>query len=262
MKNIGILYICTGKYKIFWQAFYESMERFFIPDYSKTYYIFTDDLKYFDKYAENPKLKLTYQQKQEWPYPTLLRFDIFKQKSHDLTTMDYLFFFNANMICVSEVSAEILPDEKQRLVVVQHPGYYNSNVASFTYDQNPLSSACIPPGEGQYYFMGGLNGGLTPYYLELINTLSKNINDDLKKGIIALWHDESHLNHYMLGKSPKILSPSYGYPEGLDLPFEKKILIRDKNKYGGHDFLRNKQFRILDKLSSYFKYLLSSVKRS
>lgn len=37
----------------------------------------------------------------------------------------------------------------------------------FTYDRNPESSAYIPNGQGQYYFMGGINGGETSAYLEM-----------------------------------------------------------------------------------------------
>ncbi len=261
MKTIGILYICTGKYKIFWKDFYESIERFFLVDYSKTYFIFTDDFSYFENFKNRSNFIITYEKQREWPYPTLLRFETFKQRSQDLKSMDYLFFFNANMLCVSDIAPEILPNDSQKLVVVLHPGFYDSNHEAFTYDRNSQSTAYIPTGEGKYYFMGGLNGGKSKDYLEMIHTLSKNINIDLKNGIIALWHDESHLNHYMLDKAPKILTPSYGYPQGLHLPFEKKIVIRDKNKYGGHDFLRDKKLRFFDKVIARIKYIFSDLKR-
>jgi hypothetical protein len=99
--------------------------------------------------------------------------------------------------------------------------------------------------------MGGFNGGRSFYYRELIKTLKENIDIDLQNGIIAIWHDESHLNRYMLDKSPKILTPSYGYPDGSEFQFEKKIIILDKNKFGGHDSLRgiNKANYFLHKLA-------------
>jgi hypothetical protein len=61
---------------------------------------------------------------------------------------------------------------------------------------------------------------------------------DEKKGIIALWHDESHLNRYILDKKYKLVSPSYCYPENSGIPFEEIVRIRDKNLYGGHNYLR------------------------
>jgi hypothetical protein len=52
----------------------------------------------------------------------------------------------------------------------------------------------------------------------------------------------------MLNRNPKILSPAYGYPEERKLPFQPKIVIRDKNKYGGHAFLRDEKRSLFDKL--------------
>ena len=53
--RIGILYICTGKYDIFWKDFYLSAERYFMQDQSFIieYYVFTDSPKLYDE--ENNK---------------------------------------------------------------------------------------------------------------------------------------------------------------------------------------------------------------
>ena len=101
-----------------------------------------------------------------------------------------------------------------------------------------MSRANIPADTGKYYVMGGFNGGKTETFLKMSEELSKNINEDLKNNIIAVWHDESHLNKYIIDKNIKILDPSYGYPDDWDLPFNPKIMIRDKTKYGGHNILR------------------------
>ena len=60
--------------------------------------------------------------------------------------------------------------------------------------------------------------------------LKNNIEEDLSKGIIAIWHDESHLNHYLFNNPPATeLNSGYCFPEGAKLPFEKKILALTKN---------------------------------
>ena len=132
-----------------------------------------------------------------------------------------------------------------------HPGFYNSKVNEFTYDRNPESFAYIPEGQGKHYFMGGFNGGKAKNYFELVHCLDDSIKKDLEKNVIALWHDESHLNRYMLDLDEtkyRILNPSYAYPEDWDLPFDEKITILNKNKMGGHDFLRkNKKSSFLKK---------------
>jgi len=65
--------------------------------------------------------------------------------------------------------------------------------------------------------------------VHFINELDKNINIDLDNDVIALWHDESQLNRYIIGKEYKLLDPGYIYPEGWDLPFKAKIIGRDKS---------------------------------
>jgi len=68
--------------------------------------------------------------------------------------------------------------------------------------------------------------------------LREAVEEDEKEGVVALWHDESHINKYILSHPYKMLSPAYCYPEDWNLPFEKLILIKDKSKFGGHGFLR------------------------
>lgn len=234
---IGILYICTGKYVVFWEQFFLSVEKNFLPNHKKKYFVFTDASEIYGE--ENSCVEKIYQENLGWPYNTLLRFEIFEKVESQLKECSHVFFLNANMQVVDTVGDEILPDQSNDgLLAVLHPGFWNKQTREFTYDRNVNSTACIPIGKGKYYFMGGLNGGVTDDYLKLIRTLRNNIKADLAKHVVALWHDESHLNHYMLNKNPKILSPAYGYPEGCTLPFHPKLIILDKMKYGGHGFLR------------------------
>lgn len=235
---IGVLYICTGKYSSFWKDFFISAENFFLPSFEKKYFVFTDAEEI---YAEkNGNVKKIYQQFLGWPFDTLMRFDIFLKSEGELQNCDYLFFLNANIRFVTSVYTEILPDDyHDGLVGVVHPYFWDKDNSDFSYERNNLSTASIAHGDGKSYFMGGFNGGKTDAFLTLIHTLSSNIQIDLENKIIALWHDESHLNKYLLFKNPLILPPSYGYPEGSDLHFEPKVIILDKLKYGGHSYLRS-----------------------
>lgn len=242
MKKIGILYICTGKYSIFWKDFYESCERYLIPQdkYVKEYFVFTD-AEYIE-YEDRSLVHRIYQKALDWPYITLFRFKIFNASKGLYKDIDFLYFFNANMLCVDNISTNFLPDKDRNLVFLQHPGFYDKAIEEFTYEKSRKSLAGVQTGEGKYYFQGALNGGEKEAYLKMCKVLERNIDEDLSNNIIALWHDESHLNRYAIDHDQEIknLNPSYGYPEGWQLPFGKKILIRDKNKFGGHDFLRNR----------------------
>ena len=243
MSKIGILYICTGRYSVYWNGFYNSVKKFFLPDMERFFFVWTDS-EQIKKQAETDDHIICYHQELEkWPFPTLKRFSYFLRAESDLKEMDYILYMNGNLRVNVPIDArDILPYNEQQLFVTLHPGFYASSPDEYTYDNNPDCLAYIKKGEGKYYFAGGLNGGCGEAYMELISTLAGRIEQDLSKNIIALWHDESHINRYMkdLDESKyRILSPAYLYPEGWNLPFEEKITVLDKKNKGGHDFLRS-----------------------
>lgn len=242
-SKIAILYICTGNYHIFWEEFYKSAEKNLLQDCEKEYFIFTDYKKLSCR--ENSNIHVIHQEKLGWPYDTLMRYHIFCKIEPELERFDYIFFFNANLFIVAPVGEEILPNDKEcGLCALWHPGFYKEiDNTKYTYDRNPKSLAYIPFGEGKRYYAGGLNGGTAKAYLELVRQLAENIQRDKNNNIIALWHDESHLNKYLLNRSVRVLSPLYGWPEGWPAEFSSnnqiKIIIKDKTKYGGHEVLRS-----------------------
>lgn len=237
MGKVGILYICTGKYRIFWDEFYKTAEKFLLPNSEKTYFVFTDAEHITGE--NKPNVKKIYQQNLKWPGNTLFRYRMFIRIEDILSTFDYLFFFNANIVFLDFVfEGELLPRE-EGLMAVNHPVSYNKKPNAFPYERSPKSLAYVPFGHGSYYCLGGVNGGRTKEYFQLIRTLDERIMQDYRKGVIAVYHDESHFNRYIMGKTIRLLTPSYGYPEGKNLPFHPRVLIKDKKKWGGHQYLRS-----------------------
>jgi hypothetical protein len=136
---------------------------------------------------------------------------------------------------LNTVNDDFLPlnnNEENGLLCVLHPGHYDKSFFWFPYDRNKSSKAFIPYIlNNQYnYFMGGVNGGITNNYLQLVETCSNNIERDYRCGYISKYHDESHLNNYFFENKCKILGPEYGWIEGIEFKKEIKILIRDKTK--------------------------------
>lgn len=259
--KIGILYICTGAYTVFWKDFYLSAGKNFLPGAEKHYFVFTDSPGIaFEK--DNRHIHRIYQADLGWPGNTLRRFEMFLRIEKELMTMDYLFFCNANLLCLKKITtAELLPQGEQNLAATLHPGYFNKPRKKYTYETNPLSTACISENEGQYYFAGGFNGGKTGAFLQAAKIMRDDIREDATKNIIAVWHDESHWNRYLVDRSDiKILSPEYLYPEGLSLPFVPKIIVRDKKNFGGHFAIRNRfewrlaKNRVKDRLLQFLRF--------
>ncbi len=251
MYKIAVLYICTGDYVIFWKEFYDSFQKYFLPKSWKDYFVFTDVM---DLYAQDYKnVHKVYQKNLGWPGNTLKRFQIFRKIEEKLSAFDYIYFFNSNLICQEVITEdEFLPRENQNLVVVKHPGWVNDIRLFYTYERNRKSKAYIPYNKGEYYVCGGVNGGRAKDYIRLINDLEKAIDTDLQKGIIARYHDESHLNKYILERNDvRVLEPSYCYPENYDIPYPRKILLLDKSRYFDVDKLKHNKKSLLKLIQSY-----------
>lgn len=233
--KVAILYICTGRYTIFWDGFYTSSERHLLPGHEKHYFVFTDGQI---PHMDNPRVHHVEQENLGWPGNTLKRFHMFSRIGVELAKFDYIFFFNANSEFCTTVGEEFLPSEKEGLLLTQHPGYFRTWCWRLPYDRNPASCAYIPLWRGRHYVCGGLNGGLATNYIQLINDLRQAVDRDESNAVVARWHDESHINRYALNRNYKLLHPGYMYPDNYNLPFPKIIRLLDKNAFGGHDNLR------------------------
>ena len=113
------------------------------------------------------------------------------------------------------------------------------NEAPGAYDQNKESLAYVDveKEKPQTYFQGCFWGGKVPAILSMIDELEYRVNKDLENDVVALWHDESHINRYFLDREFDVhtFGPEYAYPEVFDqyCNFEPKIvhLAKDNSKY-------------------------------
>lgn len=255
--KIAILYICTGKYNQFFSEFYHSAEKYLLKNHEKHYFVWSDqkDLGY---YFSN--VTTIYKECAGFPADSLFRFEIFLQVEKSLTKYDYIYFFNANTLFRDYVTEEeILPDHtglamgrwcgrRER----QHPMFY-------PYERNRNSLAYVAPYEGNYiYFMGGLNGGRTKEYLTMIKTLAHNIRADYEIGIIAKFHDESHINAYLRNHPCKIISSSLNQPEEVASP-EVKIIFREKTRIDPY-FNKGRKFSKIAKIKKGINILFDIIR--
>lgn len=234
MVNVAILYVGIGQYIKFWQEFYLSMEKKFLLDSNKDYFVFTDaeNIAFLDRYNVNT----VYQEDLGWPGNTLYRYKMFYNIVDKLQKYDYIFFLNANIICTEEIKENDLFETGEDLIVVQHPGFIHAQPYQFPYERRKVSRAYIPYTQGNIYICGGINGGKSQEYIKMIEELAIRIEEDTKNNVIAVWHDESHINRYIMEHgNAKILPIQYAYPENSlkdqTIPKEVKLLLLDKKKY-------------------------------
>lgn len=223
MINVGILIIATNRYYDYVDPLLQSVKKYFlvVPGYNIQPFVFTNQSSSATQGAIQFSIKHL-----PWPMMTLLRYRIFIEHRQYLEKMDYLYYCDADMRLVGEVGKEILGTT----VGTIHPLFYDKPREMLVgYEGRPESRAYISIGKGKRYYAGGFLGGVSKDFLSLATVIADSIDDDLERGVIAKWHDESHLNRYYADNPPSIeLSPSYCYPEDMSLPFEKKIICLKK----------------------------------
>lgn len=221
--NIGLLLIATNKYIRFLNPLVDSVNKYFLPNHNITIFCFTNILDH--KVSEN--VILISQDHMPWPLPTLRRYEIFYNHRDKFSNMDYLFYLDVDMMINDYIGDEFLPNDKNLLAVI-HPGYRRDLLQSF--ERRPQSKAFVDF-HHYVYHCGGVQGGKKDAYLRACQILSSNILDDMNRGIIAIWHDESHWNSYLVNNPDlyKELDCDYCYPESWSIPYKKIILALDKN---------------------------------
>ena len=214
--KVGLLIIATNKYIQFLQPLISSADDFFLKDQEVTYFVFSNQDIQIEANRNVVRIDVDHK---EWPWMTLGRYKIFTNNSEELSKMDYLYYCDVDMRFVGDVGDEILSER----VATQHPGYFGRRG---TPETNRLSLACVFQHEEMQYFAGGFNGGTSNEYLKMSKHISNNIDIDYSNGLIAIWHDESHINRYFIDNTPtKILDPSYCCVESwLDCPFGRRLL--------------------------------------
>lgn len=174
------------------------------------------DLKLF--FDANP-VKILPSEGIGWPFPTLMRYNLFLNEEETLREYDYVFYCDIDMLFVDEVGDEILGDG---ITAAQHPMYALRQGLQFPLEPNPQSKAYI--NVPKYYYAGGFQGGTSESFIEAMKVLKKNIDDDFNIDYTARWNDESHWNRYLFDNPPSIvLSPSYVYPDSLINEYYKPV---------------------------------------
>lgn len=163
------------------------------------------------------------------PFPliSLLRYHYYSS-CESLKEYDYIYHIDCDMLMKDTVGEEIFGDR----VCVIHPGMHAdfSDPKIFPYDRHPHSHAHVPVGYGTQYYQNCFQGGSKEEFLKMCNILRDRCDADLRKNYIALWHDESYMNRYMVENPPTTILPStYAQPESWRSFGPTKILHVDKN---------------------------------
>lgn len=236
--KVAICFIGTGKYLNFLPKYYENIEKYFLPNTEKTFLVFSDG-----ELNECPDNIIPYYQEHlEWPFITLKRFEIINRSKDEILKNDWLVFIDADALVVEQIYEEEFFTNKP-LFGVHHPCHFLNmtphDKLPGAFETNSLSKSYfdVYKENPEVYYQGCFWGGKVPEVCEMIETLMERTNQDLENNIVALWHDESHINKYFFENKKLVhtFGPEYAYPEIFSsyCNFEPKIvhLAKDNSKY-------------------------------
>jgi len=236
--KVAISFLGTGKYLDFLPKYYENIEKYFLPNSEKTILAFTDGE--LDGTPEN--LKVFSQKHLDWPYITLKRFEIINKAREIINDHDWFVFIDGDALVVDRIEEEEFFTDKP-LFGVHHPCHYlkmpphNQYPGAYEITENCNAAVDLEKYQPKVYYQGCFWGGRTPEVCAMIDELEYRVGDDLKRNVVALWHDESHLNKYFI-ENPDLVhtyGPEYAFPEVFkdQCTFEPKIvhLAKDNSEY-------------------------------
>ena len=221
--KICILTIATNKYIQFVERLLDNVEENFLNGHEIQCLLFTDH-----EVETSDNVKVSQIGHKPWPEPALKKYNYINSESKYLKDFDYLYLFDADIAIVDTVGEEVLQD----LVGVLHPYKFFEDKKVYPYEKRKQSTAYVADENHNKYYAAAFVGGRSANFLKMAKTISERVEQDERNGIIAKWHDESHLNKYFNENSPTDLSPSYMFPEELighpQYPFEPKIVALKK----------------------------------
>ena len=235
--TVSIIFIGTDKYLNFLPYYYDRVQQFLFPGVEKKIFAFTDGDLEGDVPDSIIPVKIEHK---EWPRITLERFHTILGVKEQLLESDYILFLDADMSVNEEIALDEIFDDKD-FVGVHHPCHHLQapphNESPGAFETNEKSTAYL---ENAYdfgvYWQGCLWGGKPQPVIEMMETICARIDQDDENDVVAVWHDETHLNKFFCENFDRVrtLDPSYAYPECYpNYPYHRKIihLAKDNSKY-------------------------------
>ncbi len=263
--TFGILMIATNKYTKLWQQTVEDLMKHELSFAQQIHiHLFTDQAEEMIRWwrakgfvavlITHPIPNLI------WPDATLLRYKLISEVSSEFTE-DVLVYLDSDMQINSPFLSTLKPmDWRNGIALVSHPGFFRRNgmervidyfkfpsliptdfrnFAIFqphpgAWETRKISKSYVPLFKRKTYVHGAIWMGRRDELLKMVRVLTENTATDLNSGLIAKWHDESHLNWYASNNEVTLLDPTYsGYSEYPWLNrYQSKIETVNKAKIG------------------------------
>ncbi|NXK00316.1 BGAT1 transferase, partial [Corythaixoides concolor] len=218
-KNLvtGVVTFALKTYWFFIEGFMSSANKYFLAGHQVNFYLFTDNpehVSHLQMAPENQLFVIPVWNHSQWQDISISHMGIISRyiRSQFQYEVDYLYSIDINVQLFEHIGVEII----DTLVGTISSWQYTTRRESKSYETRIESQAAIPKGEGDFYYTSGFYGGSVAEVYKLTRACFKGVMKDRENGIEARWHDESHLNRYLLYYKPtRLLSPEYYWDEEL-----------------------------------------------
>lgn len=208
---VSVLVVATGPYLDFAMRLLPDISRYVNPSGRVEVHLFTDGVPADQLGRSNMNTIVHRVPNYRWPEASLLRYEMFHAVG-DRIRGEVAMYMDADMEVVAPVGPELHPNEWERgIALVAHPGFYRKPFRRGTWETNRHSKAYVELWRRKRYVCGGVWMGRRPQLLTMCAELAKRVELDSRNGIVARWHDESHLNWFAAQRRVTVLSPEYCY---------------------------------------------------
>lgn len=238
MITLGIVTVATNRYIHYWMDMVESFHKN-VNGFELTFHVFTEQLENVELFCKlHPEINVKVHKIEAlgWPFATLYRYKLIDSISDQLTE-SILMHLDADMLVREKFDSSFTPNLwKGGIGLVAHPGFWRPRgfklvrlylrvprkfVADFksilengglgSWCDNRLSASFVPKKKRHAYYCGGTWMGQNAKFKEMVSDLNDSVSLDEMNGVMATWHDESHLNKWAVSNAHSTLSPSYCY---------------------------------------------------
>jgi hypothetical protein len=230
IESVDVVSVATNGYEKYFVNLVTSADKYLTTKKNAIFHIFTDNPeKIMKNCVELKNVTICYHNipSYQWPEATLIRYRLIcENQAHFLSQV--ILYLDADMLFKSFVGPELYPENwKNGLAFVQHPGYWSKNwKLTFspryffkfikyggigTWETRESSSAFTERKFRRVYCCGGIWMGKRERLIDFARLMFESVEIDEKNGVIAVWHDESHLNKFVAYNNVTVLSPEYCY---------------------------------------------------
>ena len=238
--KVSVFSVATNVYFDYWLKLYETARINLFPDSVVTFHVFTNiKPNAFQQGLLGDNVILHEIEDLRWPEATLKRYELIANNMVNIEA-DVIVYLDADMLISQKILiSSVYADGVDSIVLVRHPGYWRPTFYSDktfylrhldlayrdlvmrvktggigAWERNRRSQAYVKRLRRKHYFCGGIWLGEKNSIIKFAQEMYQNVIQDYTNGIIAIWHDESHLNSWASSHLFRAEDPSYCFAEG------------------------------------------------